>query len=196
MLGAKQRVLDNIRKYTTERCSQPNISAFRGIEYADKVEQFKKIIAAVGGEVIDWVTNISLGEMVQRVFPDCQRIISDINLGLAHTQTVEQAGNAQAMNGTDLFVLTSPLGVCENGYCFVQQSHEWRSQLFISENLLFVLDRKDLVHNMHEAACRMREMQVDAEFSGFIAGPSKTADIEQSLVMGAHGARGVKVLLR
>lgn len=196
MSEAKQRVFDNIRKYTTERCPQPDIAAFKGIEYPDKVQQFKAIIAAVGGEVVDWDGIKPLGEVVQSLFPDCQRIISDVELGLPNVLTVEQAGDAQAMNGTDLLVLTTPFAVCENGYCWVQQKHEWRAQLFISENLLFILDRKDLVHNMHEAAHRMQEMSLDSEFSGFIAGPSKTADIEQSLVMGAHGARGVKILLR
>ena len=29
----------------------------------------------------------------------------------------------------------------------------------------------------------------------FLAGPSKTADIEQSLVVGAHGARSVRVFI-
>jgi L-lactate dehydrogenase complex protein LldG len=32
-------------------------------------------------------------------------------------------------------------------------------------------------------------------FGVFLAGPSKTADIEQSLVLGAHGARGLVVFL-
>lgn len=52
MLNAKQGVLENIRKYTTHREAQPDLDSFKGIEYPDKIEQFEKIIAAVGGRVV------------------------------------------------------------------------------------------------------------------------------------------------
>jgi L-lactate dehydrogenase complex protein LldG len=46
---------------------------------------------------------------------------------------------------------------------------------------------------MHEAYSKIGEQQYG--FGVFIAGPSKTADIEQSLVLGAHGPRSMTVFL-
>jgi L-lactate dehydrogenase complex protein LldG len=46
---------------------------------------------------------------------------------------------------------------------------------------------------MHQAYERLQGREYN--FGVFIAGPSKTADIEQSLVLGAHGARTMTVFL-
>jgi L-lactate dehydrogenase complex protein LldG len=44
---------------------------------------------------------------------------------------------------------------------------------------------------MHEA---MRLMPADSACGWFLSGPSKTADIEQSLVFGAQGSRTHRVI--
>ena len=46
---------------------------------------------------------------------------------------------------------------------------------------------------MHHAYDRIA--QAEYPFGLFLAGPSKTADIEQSLVLGAHGSRSMTVFL-
>ena len=68
-----------------------------------------------------------------------------------------------------------------------------RSTPFISQHLAVVIDKNDIVPTLHEAYDRINSLSYD--FGIFIAGPSKTADIEQSLVLGAHGPKSMTVFL-
>lgn len=84
------------------------------------------------------------------------------------------------------------LGVSENGAIWIEESKMKNRLLpFICQHLILVIDSDKIVAKMHEA---YRRIKINLEgFGVFIAGPSKTADIEQSLVIGAHGARSLKV---
>jgi L-lactate dehydrogenase complex protein LldG len=68
-----------------------------------------------------------------------------------------------------------------------------RAIYFIVQHLALVLPADQLVDNMHQAYDRAT---VGSSSLGlFLSGPSKTADIEQSLVIGAHGPRSLSVVL-
>ena len=60
--------------------------------------------------------------------------------------------------------------------------------------LMVVIPRDALVDTMHEAV--VRPEVGDFAYGCFMSGPSKTADIEQALVFGAHGPMSVTVVLR
>lgn len=96
--------------------------------------------------------------------------------------------------GVDLAVLRAQLGVAENGALWVSETEAVHRVLpFITQHLILVLRRAALVGTMYEAYQRLDIAATG--FGVFIAGPSKTADIEQSLVIGAHGPRSLVVCL-
>ena len=78
---------------------------------------------------------------------------------------------------------------------WIPQTMKEKAVCFISENLVILLPKSQIVNNMHEA---YKRIEFDKEYDGygvFISGPSKTADIAQVLVMGAQAARSATILL-
>ncbi len=66
---------------------------------------------------------------------------------------------------------------------------------FLPEHHLVVLNRADLVNHIEDVWARMRDNEPDwPRTVNIITGPSRTADIEQTIQLGAHGPRRLHVL--
>ncbi len=97
------------------------------------------------------------------------------------------------LNDIDLLVIDGAFGVAENGAIWVNTDVlPFRVLPFIAEHLVICIKKENLVANMHDAYAKIQSD--DYGFGVFIAGPSKTADIEQSLVIGAQGPRSLGIL--
>lgn len=161
--------------------------------YDDTVAQFVEASKAVGAQVVTAQAGESLDSIVRRAYPDAKVIASDIaELSIA-TLNPDTVAEAQNLNGTDVGVVRGQIGVAENGCVWIPQSMKEKAVCFIAEYLVIVLPKSGIVNNMHEAYARI-EMPATG-LGTFISGPSKTADIEQALVMGAQAARGVTVVI-
>lgn len=94
----------------------------------------------------------------------------------------------------DMVVIRGQWGVAENGAIWIDEHDmQIRKLPFVASHLVLALEKAKILPDMHEA---YRQVDLDrAGFGVFIAGPSKTADIEQSLVIGAHGPLKHTILL-
>lgn len=192
-MSSKNDILGNIRRHITDRYEMPDID-IEGIQYPDKVAQFTEISKAVGGDAIVLKEGEDINEVIRSLYADAKVIASNLPDITIATINPDNAADPHELNGIDLAIIEGEVGVAENGCVWIPQNVKEKVVYFISEYLVIVLDRKAVVNNMHEAYDRLTFN--DYGFGVFISGPSKTADIEQSLVVGAHGAKGVTVILK
>ena len=188
----KEELLQKLRHNTREQYDMPD-SHIAGITYPDAVAQFVEASKAVGANVLIAQAGESLDNIVRRAYPEAKVIasnIAELSIATINPDTVEEA---QQLNGTDVGVVCGQIGVAENGCVWIPQSMRQKAVCFIVEQLVIVLPKSGIVDNMHQAYdC----IQMPTTGLGcFISGPSKTADIEQALVMGAQAARDVTVVI-
>ena len=187
----KKEFLDRLRANTREQYDMPDMN-INGITYPDTVKQFVEMTQTVGGNVIEAQETDDLNVLICRAYPEAKVITSHLS-GIKADRNPDTVDEACALNGTDVGVVRGEIGVAENACVWVPQTMKEKAVCFISENLVIILNRNQLVDNMHQAYERIK--MTNYGFGTFISGPSKTADIEQSLVMGAQAARSVTVIL-
>ena len=189
----KEELLEKLRCNTSEQYDMPTTD-IHSISYEDTVAQFIEMSKAVGSNVIVAQQGDSLPNLVRQAYPEAKVIASNLTeLGDIATLNPDTVNDAQALNGTDVGVVAGEIGVAENGCVWIPQPMKEKAVCFISEYLVIVLPKSGIVNNMHEAYDRITMPATG--LGTFISGPSKTADIEQALVMGAQAARGVTVII-
>jgi L-lactate dehydrogenase complex protein LldG len=192
-MSKKEDILSKYRKNIQQKFDMPDLSDIKGNTYPDPLVQFISMSETVGGKVLEVEPGQDINALVKELYPDAKEIASNLPEITIATRNPDTIGSPQALNGTDVGIIKGDFGVAENGCIWVPQQMEEKAVCFISENLVILLKKSEIVNNMHEAYKRIRFN--DYGYGSFISGPSKTADIAQVLVMGAQAARSVTVLL-
>lgn len=191
-MSSREEILGRLRKNTHTTFDKPQLD-IQGIHYNDPVAQFIHIATTAGGaKLMEIKSGDDINAKILEAYPDAKVISSNIP-GVRADRNPDEVAEAQDLDGTDVGVIQGEIGVAENACIWIPQTMKEKAICFISENLVILLSRRDIVNNMHEAYKRIRFN--DYGFGTFISGPSKTADIEQSLVYGAQAARGVTIFL-
>ena len=192
-MSTKEDILKRYRANIRQRFDMPDLSDIQAITYPDPLAQFVKMSEMVGGHVIEVDAGRDINTLIQERYPEVKEIASNLPEVTIATRNPDTVGHAHDLNGTDVGVIRGMFGVAENGCIWIPQQMKEKAVCFISENLVILLKKSEIVNNMHEAYRRIEFN--DYGYGTFISGPSKTADIAQVLVMGAQAARSVTIFL-
>jgi L-lactate dehydrogenase complex protein LldG len=194
---SREKILQDVRAALPlpEAASLPDIGDF-GITFEDKVAAFAEMLRIVGGtsRMVSGLEEI--GAILHTEYADRPKWASFCS-GIESRSFDPQASlQGHDYHDVDLVVLEGSFGVAENAAIWVpggQVAHP--ASLVLSQHLAIVVRASQMVDNMHQAYRRIGFAGALPRYGVFISGPSKTADIEQSLVIGAHGARSLVVFI-
>ena len=192
-MSSKEDILARIRQNTRTRYEMPDLK-LDAITYEDKIHTFIEQLKAGGGEAHLLQPGEKVDEVIRSYYPDAKRIASNLpEIGCA-TFNPDELFDPRELDGTDLSIVKGSFGVAENAAVWLPKQTRHKAVFFISNALVILLDKEEIMHNMNEAYRRLAD--ADYDYGVFMSGPSKTADIEQALVFGAHGPVEVLVVVR
>ena len=194
-MSSKEDILSKYRKNIQQKYDMPSLDDIKAITYPDPLVQFITMTESVGGHVIEVKEGQNVNDIIKGLFPDAKEIASNLPEITIATRDPDNVGRARDLNGTDVGIIRGKFGVAENACVWVPQTMKEKAVYFISENLIILLPKSQIVNNMHEAYKRIEFDETYDGYGTFISGPSKTADIAQVLVMGAQAARSATILL-
>lgn len=188
---SRENILKAIKQNQPPVSFEPEVN-INPVRYTDPKEKFTSTLQAIGGVVIEVTSWDEIAASIKGTFSSGKRIVCNIpEIAIAQSDIGK---DSHQLANVELAVVKGEFGVAENGAIWMTDDAMGdRALPFISQHLVIVVNKSDIVHTLHEAYDRIGQRHYNLGI--FIAGPSKTADIEQSLVLGAHGARSLTAFL-
>lgn len=191
--GSRDKILSAVKNNQPEFSSLPKIENFIQ-PFTEPVEKYKTVLQAIGGNIFEVNSYDKAIDVIKGQFKNENRLVTVDNAFISIAELYQSGKDAHLLQDVDVAIINTHFGVAENGSLWITEDLVKERVLpFICQHLVAIVFKKNIVATMHDAYNIIAGS--DYGFGTFIAGPSKTADIEQSLVLGAHGPKTMTVIM-
>jgi L-lactate dehydrogenase complex protein LldG len=199
-VSEREEILARVRAAVTHGAARPE--PFEPAPRRSDFAAFSAQLAAAGGEGIGPLSAPELRERVaelsRRLAPSGRVLASDaalLRLGTGPWQPIPSDATPHSLADVAVAILCGAIAVAENGAVGLDgREARPRALPVICDRLVLLVETRRIVPDMHAALARLPDGALAHHHFTFVAGPSKTADIEGELVLGAHGPRGLTVV--
>ena len=192
-MSSREKILEAVLKNQPQSTVLPDISMFKG-DYNDAVQRYMAVFKSIGGSpfLVDDITEIK--SLIKEQFDTTKRIVTTLPELSGSFELISEIVNPHSYADVELAVIKAHFSVAENGAVWLTEDVMGQRIIpYICQHLAVVVSAESIVPTLHEAYEKIG--MGDYGFGGFIGGPSKTADIEQALVLGAHGPLSMTVFI-
>ncbi len=216
-MSARDAILKRLKERSDGPLSVPesdfSVVTHRGWSREERLERFERLISSVHGEVVhttsaEWT--LALAEVLQRkkirrlalgrdhpVAAEAREALGDAEVELVDVDRDIESWQREQFETVDAGLTSTRGAIAETGSLWLWPTADEPRQISLVPSMhIAVLDAErieDTFFDVIENNAWAGGMPTNALL---ISGPSKTADIEQTLVYGVHGPRELVVLLR
>jgi L-lactate dehydrogenase complex protein LldG len=192
-MSSREKILEAVLKNQPPSTLLPDISMFRG-DNSDTVQQFIDLFKTIGGSALLVDDLAAVKALIREQFDVTKRIVTTLPELSDTAELLSATVDPHTFQDVELAVIQAHFSVAENGAVWLTEELMGQRILpYICQHLAVVIRAESIVPTLHEAYEQIGSR--DYGFGGFIGGPSKTADIEQALVLGAHGPLSMTVFV-
>jgi len=192
-MSTREDILAAVKKNQPALSALPDITVFN-VHEADVVKKYSEVFAGIGGLLVSAGSLENVKDHIIKDFDQGKRILSTLPKLTDVAELADADADPHTLEDVELAIIEARMAVAENGAVWLTEDVMGHRVLpYIAQHLAVIVREDSIVSTMHDAYAKIASE--DYGFGGFIGGPSKTADIEQALVLGAHGPLSMTVYL-
>ena len=192
-MTTREKILGAVLNNQPPAIALPDTSMFKG-DNIDLVQKYMDVFKKIGGSsfLVEDIAAVKI--LITENFDTAKRIVTTLPELSDNFELISDTVDPHSYENIELAIIKAHFSVAENGAVWLTEEVMGQRIIpYICQHLAVIVHAESIVPTLHEAYEKIGPG--DYGFGGFIGGPSKTADIEQALVLGAHGPLSMTVFI-